>query len=180
MVCAMAVCFQQCLQVQLLLFGLPIPRGCKWLPPPYRDGTIHCGLRKAFQTAWDHSLLHPSCQHHTKRSVASTQKLSASHIKVSCFWTKVVTITQKGRWLLHPSCQHHAERSVASAPKLSASQKMVSGFCTKVVSIMQKDQLLLHQSCQHHAETVSCFCTKVVSITQKGLLLPHTLASFTH
>ena len=59
-------------------------------------------------------LPHPSCQHHTERSVASAPKLSASHKKVSDFCTKDVSITHKGQLLLHQSCQHHTKRSVAS------------------------------------------------------------------
>ena len=104
-------------------------------------------------------LPHKSCQHHTKRSVASAPKLSASHKKVSDFCTKDVSITHKGQLLLHPSCQHHIKRSVTSAPKMSASHKKVSCF---------------HKHFQHHSHSKEgCFHTQVVSITQKGQLLLH-------
>ena len=114
------------------------------------------------------------------RSFTSAPKLSASHKKVSCFHTKVVSITHKGQLLLNQSCQHHKKWSVASALKLLASCKKVSCFCTKVVSIMQKRSVASAPKLVASAPKLSashkkvcCFPTQVVSITQKGQLLLH-------
>ena len=107
------------------------------------------------------------------RSFTSAPKLSASHKKVSCFHTKVVSITHKGQLLLNQSCQHHKKWSVASALKLLASCKKVSCFCTKVVSIVQKRSVASAPKLSASHRKVCCFPTQVVSITQKGQLLLH-------